>query len=53
MERMRTGAKLTCASCGTQVVVVKAPSAGPRCCGVPLAGPAEKENEDGDVERSR
>jgi len=53
MEPVRTGARLTCATCDTQVMVVKAPSAVPGCCGMPLTGPAELENEDGDVERSR
>jgi hypothetical protein len=52
MGHMQTGARLTCAGCGTQVMVVKAPSAAPSCCGVPLAGPATGK-EGGDGERRR
>ena len=51
MEPPTTGTKLTCSACGTQVVVVKAPTEVPSCCGEPLTGPTSKEKRDAESAR--
>jgi ribosomal protein S27E len=33
----KVGSRLRCPSCGTEVIVVKAPTAPMSCCGQPLA----------------
>lgn len=56
MEPVKTGTRLSCATCGTQIIVVKAPSALPRCCGASLLSGVEQNEQkerDDDVERSR
>jgi hypothetical protein len=40
MDLPRTGSKLACPTCGTQLIVVKAPTGVPACCGTPLQSPA-------------
>ena len=47
VEPPRTGSRLVCATCGTEVVVVRAPGDMPSCCGAPLAAPVQ---EVGDAE---
>lgn len=36
----KVGAKVTCSTCGTTVVIVKAPTAPIECCGAPIGSPA-------------
>ena len=38
----KAGARLKCEECGTEVVVVKAPTGPMSCCGKPLGGPEQK-----------
>ena len=38
----KAGARLKCGECGTEVVVVKAPTGAMSCCGQALAGPEPK-----------
>jgi hypothetical protein len=44
---VKAGAKLRCATCGVEVVVVKAPTGDLRCCGAPLAAPGAAEQKQG------
>jgi desulfoferrodoxin len=36
MADAKPGERYTCASCGTQVVVIKADGTSPRCCGADM-----------------
>jgi hypothetical protein len=38
----RAGERYTCASCGTQIVVIKADATSPRCCGADMEATAAK-----------
>jgi hypothetical protein len=40
-QEQKVGAKVTCATCGTTVVIVKAPTAPIECCGAPIGSSAE------------
>jgi hypothetical protein len=51
MEPPTTGTKLTCSTCGTAVVVVRAPSQMPSCCGEPLTGPTSNDKRDAESAR--
>ena len=37
----KVGGKVTCATCGTTVVIVKAPTSPITCCGTPIGTAAE------------
>lgn len=39
MEPVKTGERLRCADCGTEVIIIKADGVRPACCGKPLAPP--------------
>jgi hypothetical protein len=39
-QEQKVGAKVTCATCGTTVVIVKAPTSPIECCGAPIGSPA-------------
>ena len=38
MDMVKVGTRLSCASCGTEAIVVKAPSGVVACCGRPMDG---------------
>lgn len=35
-QEQKVGAKVTCATCGTTIVIVKAPTTPIECCGAPI-----------------
>jgi hypothetical protein len=35
-QEQKVGAKVTCAACGTTIVIVKAPTTPIECCGAPI-----------------
>lgn len=42
MSDAKPGERYNCASCGTQVVVIKADGTSPSCCGTPMEPAAAK-----------
>jgi hypothetical protein len=46
-DGLKVGSKAQCATCGTEVVVVKAPATPIVCCGEPLGAAKAKEAANG------
>jgi hypothetical protein len=42
MAEAKAGQRFQCATCGTQVVVIKTEGPAPRCCGADMQAPAAK-----------
>jgi hypothetical protein len=42
MAEAKAGQRFQCATCGTQVVVIKTEGQAPRCCGADMGNPAAK-----------
>jgi len=42
MTAPAAGQRLRCASCGTEIIIVKAPEGPLSCCGQPMAGREEE-----------
>jgi hypothetical protein len=45
MEAPKAGTRLTCATCGTEAIVVKAPGGAVSCCGGELADATQQAKE--------